>query len=157
MCGQLSLLEMLPLIYFGSIAGKFQTDTGSHLLQFVVGMLTFWNSVTLLFLLLTKRCIRKTLHSSGLHSWWFKWRSVPALLLLFICTHVCLLQTQCWCLYSGPLCPLGTCVQKVHALIDLTSAREWRLWLPSGSCTIFPCFSPMYYLLMPSPNTAVDS
>lgn len=69
MCGQLSLLEILPLIYFGSIADKFQTDTGSHLLQFVVGMLTFWNSVTLLFLLLTKRCIRKTLHSSGVYSW----------------------------------------------------------------------------------------
>lgn len=58
----------LFLIYFVSVADAFQNDTKFHLLQFLVGMHGVWDSVTLLFLLLTQRFGRKTSHSSGLCS-----------------------------------------------------------------------------------------
>lgn len=65
----------LFLIYYFSVADAFQSDSRFHLLQFVLGMHSVWDSVALLFLLLTQSFGRKTSHSSGLCSFkGFKWR-----------------------------------------------------------------------------------
>lgn len=98
------LSEILSLPSFVYASDAFQNYTDFNLLWFLVGMCSIWDSVALLFLLLSQRCVRKTSPSSGLCSWGFKWRSV-----LWLCTCTasalaCLLQVQCWWLYSGLSC-----------------------------------------------------
>lgn len=70
------LSEIPTLIYFVSVADALENGASFILLQFLVGMYRVWHSVTVLFLLLAQKFIKKTSHSSGLHSWGFQWRSV---------------------------------------------------------------------------------
>lgn len=133
------LSGILSLIYFISVADVFQNNTSFNLMQFLVGMHSVWDSVTLLFLLLAQRFIRKTLHSSRLHSWGFEWRSV-----LWLCTctascHACLLQAQCRWLYSGLSC---------------TQTSPMPVEAGFGCPTIVPRSSPIYCPVMPSPDAA---
>lgn len=66
------LSEIPSLIYFVSVAYALENGASFILLQFLVGMYRVWYSVTVLFLLLAQKFIKKTSHSSGLRSWGFK-------------------------------------------------------------------------------------
>lgn len=137
------LSEVLPLIYFVSIAGALQNDTNFNLLQFLEGMHSVWGPVTLLFLLIAERFIGKTSHSSGLCSWGFKWRSVLRLCTCTASSYGTLLQT-CWWFYSGLFCT-QTLPMHVGARFSCLCAS-----LPSSLHSSICC------PLMLSPDTAVD-
>lgn len=66
------LPEILSLPSFVYVTDAIQNYTNFNLLQFLVGMCTIWDSIALLFLLFSQRCIRKTSPSSRLCSWGFK-------------------------------------------------------------------------------------
>lgn len=141
------LSEIPTLIYFVSVADALENGASFILLQFLVGMYRVWHSVTVLFLLLAQKFIKKTSHSSGLRSWGFKWRSV---LWLCICTASslpCLLRSQHWWLYSGLPCPLGLCIYRPHQHMQKQGSAAFR----------YPCHHPLLFPHLLAHHTLPDT